>query len=1011
MPTAIHDIFRFIKLYSPDGSNLELTLEADSVTDTLSIRRGDGVSWNVPTVSPSGTIAVTVGFHTATGQITGAYYLDGVERKNVTLVKGRTYIFDQSDASNAGYGGYNHPLTFSNTEDGSVSGAISGDEYATGVTYLIDDLPVSKADYNLNFTSTTNRKIKIELNDSAPGTFYYHSFNNTDQGGQVLTSAGNDLMMIDVDYTLDVPPGTTNIELTDVNSGTSHVELSSTGGITLTRKNANEIEIGSFAVAEIDTLHTVTKRNAITTNKLYMEDLEVGDVQSATQDGFVSPSAEFLGNGTVDDALRLTTAEREVTTNTITKTFLFNSQPTQGVLNYTVGYQLDSGTTASAVTASIQRYNTATTIWETIDTVTGVAGVPYEVSNLYNETDAAGGQYRAVYNISGNTGTITLELQAYYEILEITNNPVLRTESATGTLRTRDLAPLGVNDIGRGSEPYDNVYANIFHGHLQGTFDGDLTGSLYSDDSTLLVDAINGIIYGTVDANINRGTNAFTLGAGTVSIVSGNTLNIESSNPYDLTVNSGNDAYYYSDFGNTLISAGEALTLSAVNGININSPVNTVIFGRGGFVGDLVGSVYGPDSTTVIDNNGIVIGEVNNANISTANLDAGNITDGVMTITNGVGTAFTEIESTLFDGVLEGDVYGNDGTTQLVDATANQIVGEVNADTNKTGALTIASNTSVAVNSTGVISFNSGVGADATGKLINSSNALQPFTIGSPVVVEKEFRGFPGAQEKQLYTNVTSATYVIDTSDTQNVYWNQPSGPCVANFTNLNTDTQRLRTCKIFINQGATAIIPTIEINGVAQSFVNIGPVAAQVNTVNIFEFFFYRTHTNLWEVYCRNLDANGYGLQEITDYGATTTNSITTAGLDAGSGTIQTTGTMQGNLVPTAKFGYTSGGTATQVSTDKTGSVTINALTGTVTMDNSALGADGVKQHVLSNSTVSAGDMIICTPTSGGSRSAYNIVGFCSNGSANIEVRNISNSTLSEPIKYQFMVLKSPTS
>lgn len=1015
MPTAIHDIFRFIKLYSPDGSNLELTLEADSVTDSLSIRRGDGVSWQVPIVQPGGTIAVTVGFHTGTGQITGAFYIDGVERKTITLVKGQTYIFDQSDASNAGYGGYNHPLTFSNTDDGSVSGAITGDEYATGITYLIDDVAVSKADYGLNFTTTTNRKIKIELNDSAPNTFYYHSFNNLDQGGQILTSAGNDLMMIDVDYSLDVPPGTTKIELTDVNAGTSHVELSATGGITLTRKSANEIEIGSFAVAEIDTLHTVTKRNAITTNKLYMEDLEVGDVQSATQDGFVSPSVEFLGTGRVDDPLRLQVAEREITSNTITKTFLFNSQPAPGVLQYTIGYQLDSGTSASSVTASIQRYNTVTTIWQTIDTITGVAGIPYEVSNLYNETDAAGGQYRVVYNIAGNTGTITLELQAYYEILEITNNPVLRTESATGTLRTRDLAPLGVNDIGRGSEPYDNVYANTFHGHLQGTFDGDLTGSLYSDDSTLLVDAINGIIYGTIDANINRPSSAFTIDAPSITATANQTNIILDTNANftvtasDLIETDSTDIEIAAT-NNGEIIVGNELTLQATGGININSPVNTVIFGTAGFVGDLYGSVYGPDSTTVINNNGVVIGDVNNSQVTTANLEAAYFTDTVATITNGVGSGFTEIESTLFDGVLEGDVYGNDGTSQLVDATANQIVGEVNANINRTGALTIASDTSVAVNGTGVIAFNSGVGADANGKLVNSSNAAQPFTIGSPVVVEKEFRGFPGAQEKQLYTNVTSATYVIDTSDTQNVYWNAPSGPCVANFTNLNTDTQRLRTCKIFINQGATAIVPTIEINGVAQSFVNVGPVAAQVNTVNIFEFFFYRTHTNLWEVYCRNLDANGYGLQEITDYGATTTNSITTAGLDAGSGTIQTTGTMQGDLVPTAKFGYTSGGTATQSSTDKTGSVTINALTGTVTMDNSALAADGVLQHVLSNSTVSAGDMIICTPTSGGSRSAYNIVGFCSNGSANIEVRNISTGILSEPIKYQFMVLKSPT-
>lgn len=921
MPTAIHDIFRYIKLYSPDGSNLEMTLEADSVTDTLSIRRGDGVSWNVPTVQPSGNIAVTVGFHTGTGQITGAYYIDGVERKTITLVRGQTYIFDQSDSSNAGYGGYNHPMTFSNTDDGAVSVAISGEEYATGVTYLIDDLPVSKADYRLNFTTTTNRKIKIELSDSAPNTFYYCSHDNIDQGGQILTSAGNDLMMIDVDYSLDVPPGTTNIELTDVNAATTHVELSAAGGIQLTRKNANEIEISSFAVAEIDTLHTVTTRNAITTNKLYMEDLEVGDVQSATQDGFVSPSSEFLGTGRIDDALRLQVAEREITSNTVTKTFAFNSQPAKGVLNYTVGYQLDSGTSASSVTASIQRYNPITTIWQTLDTISGVGGVPYEFSNLYNEADANGGQYRVVFNIAGNTGTITLELQAYYEILEITNNPVLRTESAVGTLRTRDLAPLGVNDIGRGSEPYDNVYANTFHGHLQGTFDGDLTGSLYSDDSTLLVDAINGIIYGTIDANINRPSSAFTIDAPSITATANQTNIILDTNANftvtasDLIETDSTDIEIAAT-NNGEIIVGNELTLQATGGININSPVNTVIFGTAGFVGDLTGSVYGPDSTMVIDNNGVVTGEVNNANIGTGNLDAGNITDGVMTITNGVGTAFTEIESTLFDGVLEGDVYGNDGTSQLVDATANQIVGEVNADTNKTGALTIDSDTSIDINGTNAITidattvrFNNGVGVDANGKLVNVNNTAQPFTIGSPVTLEKEFRAFPGAQEVTLYTNVTSNTYTIDTSATQNVYWNAPSGPCVANFTNLETSTQRLRKCRIIINTGATAIIPSIEINGVAQAFSNIGPVAAQINTLNIFEFWFYRTHTNTWEVYCKNVDANAYDLQAITDYGATTTNSITTAGLDAGSGTIQTTGAVQGgsgsfNGVPTPTRG-----------------------------------------------------------------------------------------------------------
>ena len=929
MPTAIHDIFRFIKLYSPDGSTLEQTLEADAINDTLQMRRGDGVSWSVPTTSPGGTIAVTVGFHTGTGQATGAFYLDGTERNTITLVKGQTYIFDQSDASNAGYGGYNHPMTFSNTDDGAVSSAISGEEYATGVTYLIDDNPVSKTIYKQDFTTTTNRKIKIELNDSAPGTLYYCSHDNIDQGGQILTTAGNDLMMINVDYSLDVPPGTTNIELTDVNAETTHVELSSAGGIQLTRKNANEIEISSFAVAEIDTLHTVTTRNAITTNKLYIEDIEVGDVTSATQDGFVSPSSEFLGTGRVDDALRLAIDQREITTNTVTQTFTFNSQAAPGVLNYTIGYQLDSGTSATSVTASIQRYNTVTTIWETLDTVSGVGGVPYEVSNMYNEASASGGQYRVVYNISGNTGTITLELQAYYEIFEITNNPVLRTESAVGTLRTRDLAPLGVNDIGRGSEPYDNVYANTFHGHLIGTFDGDLTGSLYTDDSTLLVDATSGTIYGSTLAD-------------TTSVIG----NVEFADEVRLRFGASNELEIYHDGTNNIIKRNNGKILvqgygtrfenqynnqpflehSAIGydtgdygwkmyhtqygtayeklktlrtGIDVTGEVTASL----GFVGDLTGSVYGPDSTTVIDNNGTVIGEVNNPQVTTANLEAGNFTDTIGTITNGNITGFNNVSAVNFTGNYTGSFF-DDGSTMLIDGMRGRIVGTVDADTNKTGALTIASDTSVAVNGTGVISFNSGVGVDANGKLVNSSNAAQPFTIGSPVTFEREARSFPGAQEVMLYTNVSTGTYAIDTTATQNVYWNQPSGALVANFTGLETSTQKVRRVRIHINQGGTAYIPTIEVNGVTQTPTDLGTITGAANSLNIYEYTFYRTHTNAWEIYRQQLDAGNLNLDldDVLGNGSTTAQDFGTDGkFNANELEVSLSGTVYGNFTSTA--------------------------------------------------------------------------------------------------------------
>jgi len=43
--TAFYDFFRYIKLYSTDGTTLEATLEGDSVTDSLNISRGNGVAF------------------------------------------------------------------------------------------------------------------------------------------------------------------------------------------------------------------------------------------------------------------------------------------------------------------------------------------------------------------------------------------------------------------------------------------------------------------------------------------------------------------------------------------------------------------------------------------------------------------------------------------------------------------------------------------------------------------------------------------------------------------------------------------------------------------------------------------------------------------------------------------------------------------------------------------------------------------------------------------------------
>ena len=107
--------------------------------------------------------------------------------------------------------------------------------------------------------------------------------------------------------------------------------------------------------------------------------------------------------------------------------------------------------------------------------------------------------------------------------------------------------------------------------------------------------------------------------------------------------------------------------------------------------------------------------------------------------------------------------------------------------------------------------------------------------------------------------------------------------------------------------------------------------------------------------------------------------------------------------------IGYTTGngGTVTQATNKSTG-VTLNKLSGDITMVNSALAAAAIVSFTLTNSTIAATDQILVQHQTTGTFGAYTITGRTAAGSAVISIRNNTAGSLSEAIVIKFTVIKS---
>lgn len=152
---------------------------------------------------------------------------------------------------------------------------------------------------------------------------------------------------------------------------------------------------------------------------------------------------------------------------------------------------------------------------------------------------------------------------------------------------------------------------------------------------------------------------------------------------------------------------------------------------------------------------------------------------------------------------------------------------------------------------------------------------------------------------------------------------------------------------------------------------------------------------------------ANITGNANVGNLGTTT--GIFTANVTAGN--LFSTGAITSNSA-TAGVGYSAGagGTATQ-NNSKSDPVTLNKITGEITMDSAQLGGDSTVSFTLNNSTIANTDVMIINQVSTANAGEYSFNSICNSGNAVISVHNLTNTNRSDAIVLRYVVIKGATS
>jgi hypothetical protein len=231
-----------------------------------------------------------------------------------------------------------------------------------------------------------------------------------------------------------------------------------------------------------------------------------------------------LRRGTDAERLLITPVEGELIYTTDTKKLYAGDGSTAGG-NIVTGSGGGGGGSATldgltdtdltgASNSDVLTYNSSTSKWESV----AVPGVGIITLNTLNDVNTAGTttadllQYDGVHFVPKSIQEVILD------------DTIVNSMIADASIGTLQLAP-----------------GNTYDGAHLGSFDGDLKGSVFAEDSSIMVDSLSGVISGNVDNSITNSTELTLSGTDAgISITSGQNAD-DSFSLFDIKVSKDGD--------------------------------------------------------------------------------------------------------------------------------------------------------------------------------------------------------------------------------------------------------------------------------------------------------------------------------------------------------------------------------------------------------------------------------------------------------------------------------------